>query len=270
MSQYIDQTKCTVSMNRQGTSEWLIERNGFITGSRQGTISILLSQREKLNGYIKNGNPNARKQNENKLKDVENQLKEAAKKFCGIIPDIVASEHMEAVQYGLDNEDRLRNELSERIGQTIHQVGFCRFNKINFLGASPDGILENGDIVEIKTTMKPTPEEEKSDFSEIPIGHMQQMQHNMGVMGAARCHYYCYSRTSNSVYYRIIPFDEKEWNERIKMNTFFYNKYMMKFILQIPPSRIDIVKSSNVDKETINDGWTTVTPKISYKAMLSK
>lgn len=232
MAQFLNNLKCTVSTIPQSDPAFLEERHGLITGSKRSTISYLLAMKEKFEKFIREGDPKMKKQNKDKLNEILLKINEAAKKFCGLIPDDVDPEHMEAVQYGLDNEDRLRDELSVKLEQTIYQVGLCRSIQISFMGASPDGVLENGDIVELKTTSKAIPTSSKSDYSEIQIGHMEQMQQTMGVTGALNCHYYISSKLTGETYYRCVPFNQQIWNKIVRSNTHFYNTYMRPLLMR--------------------------------------
>lgn len=128
------------------------------------------------------------------------------------------------------------------------------------MGASVDGVLENGDIVEIKTTSKPTPKSHKRDYSEIPLGHMDQMQQNMSVTGARICHYFSFSRTSGKNYYRAVPFMQEKWNLIVRSNTFFYNNYMKKLLQKT--SVIEETKSFQTSR--------LITPTISFAQALKK
>lgn len=263
MSQYIDTTRCTVSTHAQKTPEWLEERNGLITASRLGTISFLLSRKKKLEDSIKNDNPRYRNKNIDDLKDIEAKLIETAKKFCGYIPDIIPPEHMERVQYGLDNEDRLRDELSGVLGVPIYEVGLCKYIQYPFIGASPDGVMTNLEIIEIKTTEKPTPTHSYSDFSEIPISHLLQMQQNMGVLGAHQCHYYAYSRTSESTYHRIVPFMKERWDEIVEMDKYFYENY----IKRVQREKSEEDRKRDEVQETISHSHT-VSSTLSFASAL--
>lgn len=122
MAQFIDQTRCTVSNNEQRTPEWLAERDGLITGSKRSTISYLLAMKIKFEGFIRDSDPKIKESNKIKLDEINEKKIIAARKFCGLIPDIIEPEYMESVQYGLDNEDRLRDELSIELNQHIHQI----------------------------------------------------------------------------------------------------------------------------------------------------
>lgn len=199
MAQFLNTNKCIVSEYEQGTQEWLNERKGMITASKRGSITYLMSRLEILES--------------NSLPDYDaiNNIKQQIKDLCEIIKgtkdEIIAEEHIEQVQYGLDNEERIRQYYSQITGLQIYKVGLCKSKLIPIFGGSPDGVFENGDILEIKTTKKPV----NSNYK-IPISHQEQMLHCMFVTSARQCHYIVYSRTSNNYFHTIYKFDKKQFN----------------------------------------------------------
>lgn len=183
------------SIPQSDTVNWLKDRFGLITGTKYFTIFFGKTKEAKI---------------------------EHAKKICGILADTIAPENMSKVQYGLDNEDKVRDHLEIYLGEKIYELGVVRSSHNSIFACSIDGILSNGDIVELKTTGKPTPTRVMSDCSEIPIYHLWQMNHNMFCTGAKRCHYYSYSYTSESYYYRCIEFDRDLWNKMRSKAVKFY------------------------------------------------
>ena len=67
-----------------------------------------------------------------------------------------------AMLYGIQNESNAIKELSNIIGKEIRQVGFIIDETNPFLGATPDGLVKEDGLVEIKcpySIMDATPEE---------------------------------------------------------------------------------------------------------------
>ena len=220
MAQFIRNKNCYVSPHKQGTKPWLDERIDLITGSRDGSIILYSNTKEK------------------KI--------ELANKICGVTPDLIKEEHKEKVQFGTDNEGGIRDHFQRTKRLKVHELGLCKLiENPTIFGASVDGILENGDIIEIKTTSKPTPTKQHTNYSEIPEGHMFQMQHGMAVLHARNCHYYSYSRHDGKYYYRIVPFDSNKWNYIKRILIKFYNEYMLPII------------SSRTIQDTISDSTKT-------------
>lgn len=224
MSDFIDLSRCIISPYPQKSVEWLNERKGMITASRRGSIIYLMKRKIDLEKLIKSNK--FIESNTIKLIKNEEQLVSLARKIIGIEEDIIPESQMEAVQYGIDNEDKIRDQFSQFIGTEIYELGLCKSTIIPYLGASPDGILPTRELLEIKTTSKPSPEFSYNDFSEITESHLEQMLQNMFVMGSFACHYYSYSRTSDKYYYRLYPFDEERWDKGSKLVDNFYNQYL--------------------------------------------
>lgn len=107
-------------------------------------------------------------------------------------------------------------------------VGIFICNEYKFLGGSPDGILENGDIVEFKISCKPVPTSYTDDYSEIYKPYIYQMMMNCYLTGSKRCHFVMYSRSTGKLYTRIIPFDEEFFREKILIPCIeFWNEYVI-------------------------------------------
>lgn len=215
--------------------EWLKDRFGLITGTKY--FGIICS---KTNG----------------------QRELHAKKICGIIEDQIPAEHMSKVQFGLDNEYKVREELERQLEKKIYELGVIRENPTSIFACSIDGILEDGDIVELKTTEKPFPTEYKSDYSEIPFTYMWQMTHNCVCTGAKGCHYMSYHRNEDMFYYRYVPFNKKIWKEISEKAIAFYAKFIYP-IYDITSRTVREVKllpeSTQIEEKKDTDRWLTAT-----------
>lgn len=228
---YILNRLAVVSMIPQSDKEnWLNDRFGLITGTKYYGIYFSKTKGVKI---------------------------DHAKKICGIISDIIPAEHMSKVQYGLDNEDKVRDNLEQHLGEHIYELGVVRMSPDAIFACSIDGILTNGDIVELKTTAKPTPDRVMSDYSEIQLSYRWQMNHNMFCTGAKRCHFYSYSYTSEEYYYRCVEFDEKLWNEMSAKAISFYEEFVNPIYDLSTRTVRDVPLISNYDQ----DLWSTVPSK---------
>lgn len=214
MSQFISVEKCETVQIEQLSEEWFALRFGFITMSALGSIFIFAK--------------------------TEGDRQRRARILCGTEKETFTPEVMEIMKYGTMMENEIRSDYSKKVGIPIHEVGIC-ISKINPLfRGSPDGVLENGDLIEIKTTGKPTPTTYNEDFSEIPIWHMWQMQGNMFITGAPRCHYVCYSKTDKQTYIRVVNFNPEIWNPIMTRSMRYYNEYMAPILN--PPTDDGFVK----------------------------
>ena len=205
----IDSTRCEVVNVEQRSEDWLLMRKGRITMSALASFLIFAKTEEA------------------KIK--------AARIIAGLDKPIFTKEALDRMKIGTDYEDDVRKYYCDKIGKRVYSVGFCVFRENPIFGGSPDGILEDGSILEIKITNKPTPTLSKPDFSEIPLWYYWQCQGNMFVTNASCCHFVSFSRLDGLLYTRIIPYNHDRWiNEVYIPAMIFYRDYVMQFLKKIP------------------------------------
>ena len=112
----------------QGTPEWLQSRCGLVTASR---IADVMAK-------VKTGEAASRK-------DYRAQL--VAERISG---QPQSSFSNAAMQWGNDQEPFARAAYEIETGQMVDQVGLIRHPDIVFSGASPDGLIGNDGLIEIK------------------------------------------------------------------------------------------------------------------------
>lgn len=112
----------------QGTPEWLVARAGLVTASR---ISDVMAQ-------IKSGEAASRK-------DYRAQL--VAERISG---NPSPSFTNAAMQWGTENEPFARAAYELKFDLSVDQVALVRHPEIVFSGASPDGLVGDDGLVEIK------------------------------------------------------------------------------------------------------------------------
>lgn len=78
--------------------------------------------------------------------------------------------------WGVTHEDRVRDRFCAEYGEVCHETGCVPHLSVPFLGASPDGVLESGCLLEIKC---PFMREPVAD--EVPEMYYHQMQLQMEV-----------------------------------------------------------------------------------------
>ena len=105
----------------QGSEEWLKCRLGKLTGSVAHTIATSGKGLETL------------------------CLEKATEILTGIISDGYKND---AMQHGNDYEAEARSIYELETGNTVIQVGFCEDNE--FVGVSPDGLIGDDGLIEIK------------------------------------------------------------------------------------------------------------------------
>lgn len=152
-------------MIEQGTDAWLESRRGKVTASRiadvmskgRGSAPSVTRQKylvqialERLTGCVANGYTNA------------------------------------AMQWGTDNEPMARDQYAFIKGVEVEQVGFVDHPSIAMSGASPDGLVGNDGLLEIKA---PESHTHWGTLRGDPIAsrYIDQMQWQMEVTGRTWC-----------------------------------------------------------------------------------
>lgn len=113
----------------QRTAEWLHDRCGCLTASRAAAV---LSRR-------KDGKPTAAYE-----ALIETLICERVTGQCE------GSGTTAAMQWGVDHEDEAREAYEAVTGDLVDLVGFIRHPEIDFFGASPDGLVGEDGLLEIK------------------------------------------------------------------------------------------------------------------------
>ena len=112
----------------QGTDEWLHIRLGKVTAS--GVADVLAKTKSGVSASRGNY-----------------LIKLALQRITGEIEDGFTSD---AMQWGIDNEAQARVAYEITSGNFVDQVGFVEHPSINWFGCSPDGLVSNNGLVEIK------------------------------------------------------------------------------------------------------------------------
>ncbi len=149
-------------MIEQGTPEWFAQRLGKVTASRVADIIA----KTKTGVAASRGNYLA-------------QL--VAERLTGQAADSFKSG---AMQHGTETEPMARMAYETETGQMVTEVAMIQHPKIEMAGASPDGLVGDDGLVEIKcpntSTHIATLMADKS-----PSGYMAQMQWQMACTGRA-------------------------------------------------------------------------------------
>ena len=125
-----------MSNGLQRTGAWFAARCGCLTAS--AVSKILPSIRELKSGEIKKTYGEARETLLNVL---------VAERMSGNAKESFVSE---AMQWGIDHEDEARARYAIETGELVDLVGFIKHPNVQWLGASPDGLVGNDGLIEIK------------------------------------------------------------------------------------------------------------------------
>lgn len=91
-----------------------------------------------------------------------------------------------AMQHGIDTEPQARDAYSFYAGVDVEQVGFIAHPTIEMSGASPDGLVGNDGLVEIKCPSTATHIDTLLD-GKVPERYVLQMQWQMACTGRKWC-----------------------------------------------------------------------------------
>jgi len=95
------------------------------------------------------------------------------------------------MERGIELEPDARDMFAERFGFDVSLPGFIIHPEFDFLGCTPDGVTEQGHLIEIKCPM------ERNHMShlmnDIESQYLLQMQFQMMVTGAAGCWFVSYN-----------------------------------------------------------------------------
>lgn len=153
----------------QGTQEWLIERCGYTT----------VSNLKKVIAKGRSGEASTRR--DYRIQCVTERLTK--------LP--VEGYKNAAMQWGNDTEPLAREHLAAEYGIIVECVGFTKHPRIEWLGASPDGLIDSlpekfgkqagSGGVEIKCPANSTVHIETILAEEMPPEHIPQVQGSMWV-----------------------------------------------------------------------------------------
>ncbi len=164
----------------QRTAEWLHARTGCLTAS--AVADILPSVKTLKSGEVKKTYRDGRET----LKNI-------------IIAERLSGEAREtfttaAMQWGIDHEDEARGEYEARTGNFVDLAGFIRHPNVQWLGASPDGLVGDDGLIEIKCPAKHTHVKYVKAIhkGEVPDDYKPQMLLQLVVTGRQWCDFITY------------------------------------------------------------------------------
>lgn len=155
--------------DNQGTQEWLMERLGYVTASR---IKDVLAK-------VKTGEAKTRE-------DYRWEL--VTQRMTGIVQE---SYKNLAMEWGTQTEPDARIEYEVRHGNFVTQTGFIKHPTIKWVGASPDGLVDEDGCIEIKCPNTKT-HLQTLQGGTAPAQYYGQMQMQMWVTNRQWCDFVSY------------------------------------------------------------------------------
>jgi len=166
----------------QGTDEWFAARTGMVTASRLADVLGTKGKRKKY---------------------AEQLARESIQGFR------VVTEPNEYMIWGVETEPEARNAYEARSGSLVDLAGFVIHPTIKRSGASPDGLVGEDGLVEIKCPTTKTHQTTLDDYA-VPSKHLPQMQWQMACTGRKWCDFVSYDpRIEDSYFCKRVMRDEE-------------------------------------------------------------
>lgn len=157
-------------VSEQGSSGWLMSRCGCLTASRMADAMAFSAKGLPLE---------ARK---------KYMIELIAERMTGQMSSRFVTSAME---WGITTEPAAKMKYEEITGSFIENCGFALHDTIEFCGASPDGLIGNDGLIEIKCPTTST-HIEWILGGEVPEKHKPQMLLQMAVTGRTWCDFMSY------------------------------------------------------------------------------
>lgn len=171
----------------QRTPEWFNLRLGKVTASR---IADLMA-------HTKNGYSASR---DKYMTDLAIQI------LTGVVEQGFTNQ---AMQWGIDNEGKARDAYSFFTGNTVEEIAFINHPTIEQAGASPDGLVGDDGLVEIKCPNSNT-HFETLLTGKIKNEYLLQMQWQMACSGRKWCDFVSYDPRFPEEYVIFIKHVERD------------------------------------------------------------
>lgn len=145
----------------QGTAGWLKARCGCLTASRMAEAM----------DFLKGG------------KESKARAKFKIELLAERLTDSMVERFVtDAMRHGIECEPLARDKYEELSGEIVQACGFAQHGEIPFFGASPDGLVGNDGLLEIKCPTSSTYLEWYLD-GDVPEQHKPQMLAQLAVTG---------------------------------------------------------------------------------------
>lgn len=155
--------------DQQRTSEWFAQRLGKVTASKVADVIA-----RTKSGYSAS--------RENYLAQL------VVERFTGTVAESYSNA---AMQWGTDQEPFARAAYEHATGVLVEECGFVLHPEISESGASPDGLVGDDGLIEIKCPSTATMIDQLLTET-VPGKYITQMQWQMACTGRAWCDYVCF------------------------------------------------------------------------------
>jgi putative phage-type endonuclease len=170
---------------QQGSEEWKTLRLGKITASR--VSQVMGKSRQNFLAII-----------------AAERISKQAESFTNA-----------AMQWGIDTEPFAREAYEARNGVKVVQVGFCLHPTIKDAGASPDGLVGDDGLIEIKCPNTSTHVGTLID-QKAPTKYIPQMQFQMACTGRQWCDFVSFDPRIEQSFFQIRVERDSEYIEKME------------------------------------------------------
>lgn len=172
-------------VSTQGTEEWFTARRGRVTASVAAAALGV---------------------------DPHNSRQKAAR----LILDTEPARTNSFITWGQSHEAEARRAYEALTGRFVDETGFWVHPQIEWLGASPDGLVGNAGLVEIKCPQKAP--------QSVPIHHRIQCLIQLAVTGRIWCDYFAYAADGSQCLHTVRPAGIAGLLRRLEE---FYRRYIL-------------------------------------------
>lgn len=217
-------------MIEQRTKEWFEQRKGRITGSRVGAIL-------GFNPWMKP---------KDVMRAMVREYHDAESEFTGNI----------ATEYGTKFEQFAQDDFEIEHGLEVEETGFHIKKGAEWLGASPDGLVEKDAVLEIKC---PYGARETGVFKPLSeqLHYHAQMQIEMFCAERQKCCFYQWSPKGSDLI--IVEYNQHWINENLPKLEAFYNQYL-KEIKEPEKHLLDLVQTK--EAKALSQSYNSVKNEI--------
>ena len=187
---------------QQGSEEWKTLRLGKITASR--VSQVMGKSRQNFLAII-----------------AAERISKQAESFTNA-----------AMQWGIDTEPFAREAYEARNGVKVVQVGFCLHPTIKDAGASPDGLVGDDGLIEIKCPNTSTHVGTLID-QKAPTKYIPQIQFQLACTGRQWCDFVSFDPRIEQSFFQIRVERDNEYIEKIEKEVSEFLEEVEKLVNQI-------------------------------------
>ena len=184
---------------KQGTAEWRAARTGRVTGSNVGAILGV-----------------------NPYRDADDVLRAMVREYHGAEPEFTGNV---ATEYGSFHEAGAITDYEMETSNTVQSVGFVVHPDHEWLGASPDGLICDDAVIEVKCPygLRDKTSPVFKSAAEQPH-YLAQMQIEMYCTGRGLAHFWQWA--PNGTLLEVVRIDHDWLNDNVPVLHDFHKRYL--------------------------------------------